>query len=311
MKKTIITLCLLLFFASCTMAQEFDPVPLQNEIATLKQKIKETRNESEKYTGGLIKTLLDSRIQIFEHTKAMLTQRLAAGNYKVKINYTFEGREYIPQVNKNEILENLESEALRVTQEMESVQKEADQYTGGLIRVMKLSTVATCQQQLAMLDMKRCALLYDIPLFTFEGASVTPAVDSAVPTPSTETAKERVVEIDSMFEVKLLGKRIFEANYSDNIGFNLLLINHTKRDIKAVKGVLIFTDLFDSEILKIGITIEDNVPAGQSIKNNDYSLELNQFVSEHNRLKTIDIKNLRARLEVHGIIFKDGSTVKR
>jgi len=311
MKKTIITLCLLLFFASCIVAQEFDPVPLQNEIATLNQKIKETRNESEKYAGGLIKVLLDSRIQIFEHTKAMLEQRLAAGNYKVKINYTFEGKEYIPQVNKDEVLENLESEALRVTQEMKSTQKEADQYTGGLIRVMKLSTVATCQQQLAMLDMKRCALIYDIPLFAFEGGSASSAMESTTSSSSTELIEESHAQIDSMFEAKLTGKHVFEANYSDHLGFNLLLVNHTKKDIKAVQGIMIFTDLFDIEILRIRMTIEKNVSAGQTVKNNDYSMELNQFKSEHHRLKTIDIKNLKAWLEVHGIIFKDGSTVKR
>ncbi|MFX0208653.1 MAG: hypothetical protein ACFFDT_21915 [Candidatus Hodarchaeota archaeon] len=309
MKKTIITF--LLFFVSCAIAQEFDPVPLQNEIATLEQKIKETRNESEKYTGGLIKALLDSRIQILEHTKAMLEQRLTAGNYKVKINYTFEGKEYIPQANKDEILKNLESEALRVTQEMESVQKEADQYSGGLIRVTKLSTVAMCQQQLAMLDMKRCALIYDIPLFAFEGGSASSAMESTASSSSIEPAEESHAQIDSMFEVKLTGKHVFEANYSDHLGFNLLLINHTKKDIKAVQGIMIFTDLFDTEILRIQITIEQNIPAGQTVKNNKYSMELNKFLSEHNRLRTIDIKNLQVRLEVHGIIFNDGSKVKR
>lgn len=311
MKKTIIILSLFLLIISCTVAQEFDPQPLQNEIAGLEQQIKEARTKSEKYAGGLIKALLDSRIQILEHTKAMLEQRLAAGNYRVKINYTIKGKEYIPPTNKDEILKNLESEAMRVVQEMEMVQKEADQYSGGLIRATKLSTVAMHQQQLAMLDMKRCALIYNIPLFTFEGVSTTPARSITAPSPSTVPAEESHAEIDSMFEVKLTGKHVFEANYSDNIGFYLLLINHTKKDIKAVQGVMIFTDLFDSEILRLRITIEENVPAGQTVKNNDYSIELNKFKPEHNRLRTIDTKNLKMRLEVQGIIFKDGSIIKR
>ncbi|MCK4825795.1 hypothetical protein KA005_59150 [bacterium] len=305
MKKTIVILSILLFFVLCTKAQEFDSQPLQNEIAGLEQQIKDTRIESEKYTGGLIKVLLDSRIQILEYTKAMLEQRLAAGNYRVKINYTVEGKEYVPSANKDEILKNLENEALGIVQEMEIVQKEADQYSGGLIRVMKLSTVATYQQQLAMLEMKRCALIYDIPLFAFEEGSTAPAKSPTVPT------EESLAEIDSMFEVKLTGKHVFEANYSDHLGFNLLLINHTEKDIKAVQGVLIFTDLFDAEILKIRITLEEDVPAGRTVKDNDHSIKLNKFKSEHQRLKTIGTKNLKMRLEVHGIIFKDGSTIKR
>ena len=311
MKKAIVILSVLLFFVSCVKAQKFDSQPLQNEIAGLEQQIKDTRIESEKYAGGLIKVLLDSRIQILEHTKAMLEQRLAAGNYRVKINYTVEGKEYVPSANKDEILKNLESEALTVAQEMERVQKEADQYSGGLIRVMKLSTVATYQQQLAMLEMKRCALIYNIPLFAFEEGSTTPAKSPTVPTEESLPTEESPPEIDSMFEVKLTGKHVFEANYSDHLGFNLLLTNHTEKDIKAVQGVLIFTDLFDSEITQIRITVERNVPAGQTIKNNDYSMELNKFKSEDQRLRTIDIKNLKMRLEVHGIIFKDGSTIKR
>ncbi len=123
MKKTTVILSVLLFFVSCAKAQEFDSQPLQNEIAGLEQQIKDTRIESEKYTGGLIKVLLDSRIQILEYTKAMLGQRLAAGNYRVKINYTVEGKEYVPSANKDEILKNLESEALTVAQEMEKAQK--------------------------------------------------------------------------------------------------------------------------------------------------------------------------------------------
>ena len=58
---------------------------------------------------------------------------------------------------------------------------------------------------------------------------------------------------------------VIEANYSDHLGFNLLLNNHTDKDIKAVQGVLFFTDLFDSEILSIRVTMEDNVSAGQTV----------------------------------------------
>ncbi len=305
MKKIIASFCFLLFFVSYTTAQAFDPQPLQNEIAGLEQQIKEARTESEKYIGGLIKALLDSRIQILEHTKVMLKQRLAAGSYSVKINYTLDGKEYVPPADKDEILKNLESEALRVAQEIERVQKEADQSSGGLIRVTKLSIVAINQQQFAMLEMKRCALIYDIPLFAFEEVSTAPAKSPTVP------AEESLPEIDRMFEVKLTRKRVFEANYSEYLGFNLLLTNHAKKDIKAVQGILIFADLYDTKIFQISIALEKNVPAGKTIKNNNYSVKLNKAKSEHQRLKTINTKNLKMRFKVQRIIFTDGSIIKR
>lgn len=311
MKKIILFLSLSLLFISCAKAQNFDPQPLKNEIAGLEQTIVKARAESGQYSGGLIKALLDSRIQILENTKAMLEQRLAAGNYGVKISYKVDGKEYIPPANKAEIIKNLESEALQVSQELANAKKEADKYSGGLVQAMALSTVATIQQQLAMLDMKRCALIYDIPLFAFIGGSTNTDMSGKTPVSAAGLPKEAPSEIDSMFDVKLTGKRVFEANYSNHLGFNLLLTNHTEKDIKAVQGVCIFSDLFDQEILRLNLTLEENVPAGQSVKNNDYSMELNQFMAEHNRLRTIEMENLKMRFEAQAIIFKDGSIVKR
>lgn len=307
--KKLITFCFLsLFLIFCAKAQEFDPQPLKTEINKLELNISLAKAESEKYSGGLIKALLDSRLQILEHTKAMLEQRLAAGNYKLKISYTVDGKEYVPPANKDKILQDIENNALSVTKEMEAAKKEADQYSGGLVKAMKLSAVATFQQQLAMLEMKRCAIIFDIPLYAFVGGGSS---SSPVQTP-TKTIKETPFsEIDGMFDVKITGKRVFKANYSDHLGLNLVFTNHTEKDIKAVQGVVTFTDLFDSEILTIRLTIEKNIATGQSVNNSDYSIELNQFSDEHNRLRSIEMENLKMRFETQSIIFKDGSIVKR
>jgi len=305
MKKTIV-LCFLAISVLCVKAQEFNPQPIKTEIAGLEQKIAQAKAESEKYNAGLIKALLDSRLQILEQTKAMLEQRLAAGNYKVAIKYTVSGKEYIPPTNKDKVLLDLEREALNVSKEMEIAQKEADKYSGGLIQAMKLSTVATFQQQLAMIEMKRCALIYDIPLFALSVSGPASSVSSP-----TETTKEAPAEIDGMFDVKLTGKHIFKANYSDHLGFDFIFTNHTEKNIKAVKGIAVFCDLFDKEIMSINFTIEKNIPAGKSIENSDYSMKLNEFKDEHNRLSTISMDNLKMRFETQAIIFTNGSTVKR
>lgn len=311
MKKIILFLSLSFILFSYVKAQGFDPQPLRNEIATLEQAVVKARAESGQYSGGMIKALLDSRIQILENTKAMLEQRLAAGNNGIKISYKVDGKEYIPPANKSEIINSLESEALQKSQELANAKKEADKYSGGLARAMALSTVATIQQQLAMLDMKRCALIFDIPLFAFIGGSTGTDVGGKTPVSAAGLPKEAPSEIDSMFDVKLTGKHVFEANYSDHLGMNLLLTNHTEKDIKAVSGVCIFSDLFDKEIRRVHVTIEDKVPAGQSVKNDSYSLKLNKFDATDNRLRTIEMENLKMRFEAEAIIFKDGSIVKR
>lgn len=306
MKKRFFFIALLLLSFSCTRAQDFDPQALRNEIAGIEKTIISAKAESTKYTGGLIKALLDSRLQIYEHTKAMLEQRLAAGNYKVVVKYTVDGKEYVAPSDKDRIIQDIEREALNLAKEIEKAQKEADNYTGGLVKAMKLSTVATLQQELAMIEMKRCALIYDIPIFAFLEKASTPPVSAPI-----EETKEASSEIDSMFDVKLVGKRVFEANYADHLAFDFIFTNNTDKDIKAVKGIAHFTDLFDTEIISLNFTIEELVLAGQSIKNNDYSMELNQFIDTHNRLRSITMDNLKMRFEVQSIIFKDGSIISR
>jgi hypothetical protein len=306
MKKQFSFFSLFLLFALYALAQNFDPQPLKNEIAGLEQTIVKAKAESAKYTGGLVKALLDSRIQIYEHTKALLEQRLAAGNYGVSIKYTVDGKEYVPPYDKDKIIQDLEKEAINTTKEMESAQKEADRYSGGLVKAMKLATVATFEQQLAMIEMKRCAVIYDIPLYTFlGGASLTLASSPS------EKLNETPAEIDGMFEIKLIGKRVYTANYSDRLAFDFLFTNHTEKDIKAVKGIAHFFDLFDTEIQSVGFTVEYDVPAGQSVKNSRYSMELNKFNANNSRLRSIEMDNLKMRFEVESIIFKDGSIVKR
>ena len=306
--KKLITFCLIsLFLILFATGQEFDTQPIKTEISSLESNILQAKAESEKYSGGLVKALLDSRIQILENTKAMLEQRLTAGNYKINIRYTVNGKEYVPPADKDRILQDIESNALTALKEMESAQKEADRYSGGLVKSLKLTTIATLQQQLATLEMKRCVVLFDIPLY----ALVSGGPSSPAPTPAKTIKEPPLSEIDGMFAAKLTGKHVFTANYSDHLGLNLVLTNQTEKDIKAVQGIAVFSDLFDTEILSVRLTIEANVPAGQSVKNDSYSLKLNKFDANQSRLRSIEMENLKMRYDVQSIIFKDGSTVKR
>lgn len=308
MKKIIILFSIMLAIVSLGDAQVFNPQTLKTEISNLEKDIKASKTESDKYTGGMVKSLIDSRTQILANTKAMLEQRLAAGSYQIKINYTVDGKSYISPANKDKILQELEGTALTITKELEAAKTEAAKYSGGLVQAMKLVSVATFEQQLAMLEMKRSALIFNIPLYALMGGTATPG-DKLPSTGKKEAAT--ISAIDGMFDVKLVGKRVFEANYSKHLGFDFVFDNHTEKDIKAVQGSLRFTDLFDKEIKSLGLTIEKDVPAGQSVDNSDYSADLNQFSDEDNRLESIEMENLKTSFRVDSIIFKDGSIVKR
>ena len=113
-----------------------------------------------------------------------------------------------------------------------------------------------------------------------------------------------------MVAIKFNRKLVLQANYSDHLGLDLNFTNHTEKNIKAIQEVLVFKDLFDNIILQVRITLEKNILAGQTVRDNDHSIELNKFMQEHTRLRTVETENLKVDLEVLGIIFTDGSILK-
>jgi len=135
MKKTLLVI-FILFFVSFGYGQT-----IQEDIDQINKQIRKAEAESAKYAGGLIKTFINSRIQILKYTKAMLEQKITAENHNIVLNYSLEGTAFHPPENKNEMLSKIEQEAMQAIKEKELLKAEADRYSGGLIRSTKLASV--------------------------------------------------------------------------------------------------------------------------------------------------------------------------
>lgn len=101
--------------------------------------------------------------------------------------------------------------------------------------------------------------------------------------------------------VYLLNKRFIPAcpelnQYSDRITFSLEFANGTGSVVRALKGSLVFKDLFDAEIFRIGLTVNNRITPGDTVKW-DGGFEYNQFLDEHQHFLQFEAKDLKVSLE--------------
>ena len=84
--------------------------------------------------------------------------------------------------------------------------------------------------------------------------------------------------------------------------------NKGDKDIRAVKGSLLITDLFDQKIKAINLVEDEGIPAGEIVKKS-YTTDYNQFMDEDTRLRSKSIKDLKVVWTAEKIIFGDGTTL--
>lgn len=190
-------------FASQACAQamsEEERGALQSEIALVDSEIQAATVEDRKYAGGLIKTLIESRLAILRETKAMLEQRAAAGTFAIALTYTVDGQTFKPPENAEEEVASIDSELAALNEKIARQQADADRYSGGLVQAMKLSAIATMEQTRSMIEQRRLALKYGLPQFIGFAQEGSGAIESSDTSPDVAEKKEspwEIVEVDS------------------------------------------------------------------------------------------------------------------
>jgi len=162
--KSRTILALLLLFFGCGKIPSTEE--LDKDISYATKEIEATAAESRKYSGGLIKVLVDVRKEILENTKAILEQKRTGIRRFIPVNYTVDGENYSVPENKQELLNKIESDLQDLDKKITDTQNEIAKFSGGLIKVMLLAQLATTQNTKAFLEQKLILLKYDIPLYT-------------------------------------------------------------------------------------------------------------------------------------------------
>lgn len=124
-----------------------------------------------------------------------------------------------------------------------------------------------------------------------------------------EEEKEKRQRLGSALTVALYDKGYKKYDYEDYLTYSLAFENKTNKNIRAFKGSISITDLFDTEIKTISLTIDDPIEAHQIFKST-YTSDYNKFRDEDKRLKGKNMSDLKVVWTPEKIIFSDGTTLE-
>ena len=161
-KLSIIASALLLVTLSGCFNKELTPEEkalveaLRSELNSTKEEISVANGTASTY-GGAIKLLATARLEVLKANAALLEQRILAIESGAKINVQ------VPAVQPDQVLaSSIANEITTAKAGIAAGQIEANQY-GGLIKALKLATVATQEQTLAMLEQRYLSAKYGLP----------------------------------------------------------------------------------------------------------------------------------------------------
>lgn len=102
-------------------------------------------------------------------------------------------------------------------------------------------------------------------------------------------------------------KDLDNGKFEEDVTFTLQFANKTGKDIRAFDGVLEFTDLLGNRIIGSKVEINERVAAGQTLSW-EGALEYNQFMNDHQRLRSEPMENLKVEFHANKVLFADNST---
>ena len=109
--------------------------------------------------------------------------------------------------------------------------------------------------------------------------------------------------------VALYDKGYYTADYEDYLQYEVAYENKGTKGIRALKGSLLISDLFDTKIKEISLVEDNAIPAGK-ISRRSYTTEYNQFLDEDVRLASKKLGDLKVVWIPEKIIFEDGTTLE-
>lgn len=115
----------------------------------------------------------------------------------------------------------------------------------------------------------------------------------------------------SPISVTLARKTFHEADFragdaGNRIDFIFQFHSHLDKDVRAFKGAVIIKDLFDADILKVNLLCETGLPAGGTAVWKG-GIQHNQFIATHQRLRTVEQKDMAVSFTCDSLIYLDGT----
>lgn len=122
------------------------------------------------------------------------------------------------------------------------------------------------------------------------------------------TAELRKAVTLAVFEKGFLPSDPSAGRFDAYITFKCAYENTSPKDIRAFKGIVIFQDLFGSDIYRINLTISDPIKAGAKAHWSGV-VKFNQFIDSEQRLRNAELKDMKVIWMPVSVIFTDGAQV--
>lgn len=278
---------------------------LRGELESIRTEIAVAEEKNADLAGGLVKALVEARLEILKTTEALVQQRIHAIEGGARIEITVKGSEPDP-----ELAQALGAQIAEQQKELEEVRREAARYSGGLVAAMKSAAVATSEQTLAMLKQRYLSAKYGLPGVELQTASAGAQGEPASPSTGidqSETLSDSNVARE-IIDVRLLKKRFAEQDYQEYIFFDVeFTATGLDKPARAIKGVLHLQDLFGEARMNINWTIDVPLAPGQSSTEKGTGFKFNQFIESHQWVRSTDLGNMTASMTVTSVLYQDGT----
>ena len=280
---------------------------LNDELSFLNSEIQAAEENRESYSGGLLRAIIEMRIEILRTTHALVEQRIQALESGARISIEVPGTAPDSMLVKR-ILEDMTQQEAKIAE----AQREASEYSGGLMKAMLDTRLATEKQTLAMLHQRLLSAKYGLP-------HVSISIDSEALSERTDVRPPSELKPDARSEpmpdvrleiitVDLLSKRFEEQDFQDFIWIDVSFCAvGLDKSARAIKGTLSFNDLFGESKLKLNWTIDDPIDPGETKVERGSGFEYNQFTDSHKWIRAISIEDMTATFTVSSILYQDGT----
>ncbi|MFD2890883.1 hypothetical protein ACFS5J_02525 [Flavobacterium chuncheonense] len=124
-----------------------------------------------------------------------------------------------------------------------------------------------------------------------------------------EAAKKEAIRLQRLNEVIMVScfeKGFAKYDYEDYITYKFVIKNKSNKNVRALKGNITFTNLFDDEISSLNFVYDESIEAGTTATWNAQT-DYNQFKDEDQLLKNKELKDLKVIWKPETIIFEDGT----
>ena len=176
-----ITISIIAALAAGLIALALDLPPttkeLDRDILDLHTKISDAKKQSALYQGGLIKSLIEVRVEILSSTEAMLMAKRSSILRRVNLSFRIDGSEFKSKANLGGIRTDIDAAQKRAAK----AKSEAAKYSGGLLKVLELGKVASEELSIAELNSAFYSAKYGLPTIGVFMSKVNSAKQNSVP----------------------------------------------------------------------------------------------------------------------------------